>query len=108
MTILDTVKTIGEVLTQLDTILADPSFPNSNPRWQQLYALRKHLDDQQRLLVQVDIDDSTQDFAEATAKLKAADESLKKLGTTIAKVATAINIVSTIASIADQVIGLAK
>jgi hypothetical protein len=42
---------IGNLLTDIDTTLAQNDFDSSDPSWHQLYALRKHLDDQQRTLV---------------------------------------------------------
>src|SRR5580658_4050005 len=107
MTTLEIVQTIGDVLTQLDQMLANPNFPSSQPAWQQLFALRKHLDDQQRQLVAAQIDESTAQFAQATAQLKTSGDSLQQIGTDITKVASVINIASTIASAADQLLGLA-
>ena len=45
------VQMVGTVLTTIDTTLSRSDFVRSDPEWQQLYALRKHLDDQQRELV---------------------------------------------------------
>jgi hypothetical protein len=108
MTILQTVQIIGDALTQLDSVLANPNLSSSDPQFQQLFALRKHLDDQQRLLVAAGIDDSTAEFTQATAQLTAADNSLKQVGADITRIASIINIASTIASVADQVISMAK
>jgi len=108
MTTLEIVQIIGDALTQLDVFLANPNFPSSKPAWQQVYALRKHLDDQQRELVAAQIDESTAEFAQATTQLKASDVELKKIGASITKVASLLKIVSAIASVADQLLSLAK
>jgi hypothetical protein len=108
MTTLEIVQIIGDALTQLDVLLADPNFPSSRPQSQQVFALRKHLDDQQRQLVAAEIDESTPQFAQATAPLTAADADLKKIGADITKVASVIKIASNIASVADKLISLAK
>jgi hypothetical protein len=107
MTILETVQIIGDALTQLDLLLADPNLPSSDAAWQQAFALRKHLDDQQRQLVATEIDDSTAQFAQATSQLQASDAALKKIGADITKVASVITIAATIASAADQLLALA-
>lgn len=107
MTTLEVVQIIGDALTQLDLLLASPNFPSSDPAWQQVFALRKHLDDLQRQLVAAEIDASTAQFAAATAQLNASDIQLKQIGTDITKVASVLQIAGTIAAAADQLIGLA-
>jgi hypothetical protein len=105
---LQAVQIIGEALTQIDVVLANPNLPPSDPQFQALFAMRKHLDDQQRELVKADIDDTSQAFTNATAQLNAADNNLKRIGSDISKIAAIIQVASTIASIADSVLGLAK
>jgi hypothetical protein len=105
---LQAVQIIGEALTQIDVVLANPNLPSSDPQFQALFAMRKHLDDQQRELVTADIDDTSQAFTNATAQLNAADNSLKRIGSDISKIAAIIQVASTIASIADSVLGPAK
>jgi hypothetical protein len=53
MKLSQSVQVIGNLLTNIDTTLARDEFHSSDPSWQQLYALRKHLDDQQRTLVKL-------------------------------------------------------
>jgi len=108
MRTVDIVEIIGNTLTQLDMMLADPNLSSSDPNFQQLMALRKHLDDLQRALVAADIDDSTAQFAQAAAQLKASDEDLKKIGANLTKIASVIGIAAKVASFADQLIGLVK
>jgi hypothetical protein len=108
MTTLEIVQIIGDALTQFDVLLANPDFPSSKPQWQQVYALRKQLDDQQRQLVAAAFDESTPQFAQATAQLKSADDTLKQIGGDITKVASVIKLAATLASAADQLLGLAK
>jgi hypothetical protein len=108
MTIVELVEMIGDALTLFDTVLANPNFPPSDPQWQQVYALRKHLDDLQRQLVTAEIDVSTAQYQLATEQLKTADKDLKAIGTDITKVASLISIASTVASGVDHVFSLAK
>ena len=56
MTLIQLVTTIGDVLTQIDTTLQTPGM--ADPDWQTLYALRKHLDDEQRDLVRKSISEA--------------------------------------------------
>jgi len=108
MTIVELVKIISDALTLLDTVLASPNFPSSDPQWQQVYALRKHLDDLQRQLVTAAIDVSTAQYQTATEQLKTADGNLKAIGADITKVASVISIASTVACVADRLLSLAK
>jgi predicted small secreted protein len=105
---LQAVQIIGDALTQIDVVLANPNLSSSDPQFQALFAIRKHLDDQQRQLVTADIDDTAQAFTSATAQLNAADNTLKGIGTDISKVASIIKVASTIAAIADSVLNVAK
>jgi hypothetical protein len=64
---------IGNVLTGLDTALSQPEFTRANPQWQQLYALRNRLDDQQRELVTLSVDPNDQSYKSATEQISAAN-----------------------------------
>jgi len=98
------VTQIGDVLTQIDTILSAPNFFPSEPAWQQLFALRKHLDDQQRELVQEIIADNTASFNAVAAQLSQAADSLAKVGKDITKIGGILDTVSLIASLMDKVL----
>jgi hypothetical protein len=98
---------ISNALTQIDTILAsgDPDF--GTPPWQQLFAMRKHLDDQQRSLLQqsVQADDST--FAGATADVMTATSDLTAAIKEGASVDATLKILAQLSSFIDAVLKLA-
>jgi len=104
MTKIDVVRQIGDVLTQVDTQLSAPDFSPSTPEWQQLFALRKHLDDQQRELVQEIIQDDTTTFQGLAKQLSAAADSLKKVATGIAKIGSILKTVSEVSAIVDKIL----
>jgi hypothetical protein len=100
------VTQIVNVLTSVDAILSAPDFSPGDPSWQQLFALRKHLDDQQRELVQEIIQDDTADFNAVAAKLGAAADALEKVGQDITKIGKILDTVSLVASLMDRVLNL--
>lgn len=104
MTLIDVATTIGNVLTQIDTTLQTPGL--SDPDWQTLYALRKHLDDQQRDLIGESIDEADATYQTLTTQLNAASTQLRAVIGDLTKVGTTIAKVSQIASYADQILKL--
>lgn len=70
------VKTVGDVLTNLDTTLSQKEFTQKDPQWQQLYALRNRLDDQQRKLVTLAIDSKDDDYKSATNEIAEAQNEI--------------------------------
>ena len=103
----DLVASISNGLTQLDTILAsgNPSF--ASPQWQQLFALRKHLDDQQRTLIQQTIQGNDAEFGQAASNVKAATTDLTSAIAQQAKIDSIINIVSLLSAAVGMVLMLA-
>jgi hypothetical protein len=106
MTLIQLVTLIGGILTQIDSKLADPAFPMSDPNWQTLYALRKHLDDLQRALVQASIAEDDPSYLGLTTQIAAANTALQTVITDAAKVNAAISDISQIAALVDQVVKL--
>jgi transcriptional regulator with GAF, ATPase, and Fis domain len=104
MDLSDLVATISNSLTQLDTILSSGDPPFTSPQWQQLFALRKHLDDQQRSLLQQVIQANDAAFKRAAAKLKTAAEALNAAIAEQKKIDTVINIVAEVSAAADALI----
>jgi hypothetical protein len=104
MTKIEVVTQIGDVLTQIDALLSAPDFSPSQPEWQQLFALRKHLDDQQRELVQEIIKDDTAIFQGLAKQLSAAADSLKKVATDFAKIGSILKTVSEVSAIVDKIL----
>jgi hypothetical protein len=106
MTLVDLVTLIGEIITELDSTLADPDLPMSDPKWQILFAMRKHLDDLQRELVQTSIATEDAAYAGLTTQITAASKDLQSVIDDFTKLDTVINDVSKIASLLDQVMKL--
>src|SRR4051794_36723127 len=104
MSLIDVATTIGGVLTQIDTTLQTPGL--SDPDWHILYALRKHLDDEQRDLIRKSIDEADARYEALSVQLKKASAQLKTVIIDLAKVATTIAIVAQIASYVDQILKL--
>ena len=105
MTLIDVATTIGNVLTQLDTFLQTPGLSDAD--WQTLYALRKHLDDEQRDLIGESINEADATYQALTAQLKTASTALTNVIGDLTKVGNVISVVSQIASYADQILKLA-
>jgi hypothetical protein len=105
MTSTQLVTLIGSILTQIDTTLQTPGLSDAD--WQNLYALRKHLDDEQRKLVQKSINEANATYKALTAKLTAANNQLQAVIADLTKVATVINVIAQIAALVDQVLKLA-
>jgi hypothetical protein len=102
MTLIEVATTIGTVLTQLDTTLQTPGLTDAD--WQTLYALRKHLDDQQRELIGESINEADASYQALTTHLKDASSELAKTIGDLKKVGKVIGIVAQIASYADKIL----
>ncbi len=100
----DTVQSIGDSLTKLDVQLMSGNPPSQSAQWQVLYAQRKHLDDQQRVLVQKEFDEDDATYKTITGTLSAATDALSKEIATTQRVDKIINIVSQISAGVDQLI----
>lgn len=100
----DLVIEIGDVLTQIDALLSSSGFSPSDPNWQQLFALRKHLDDQQRELVREVLRDNTPGFNAIAAQLSQAADALDKVRTDINKIGKILDTVSLVASLVDKIL----
>jgi hypothetical protein len=107
MTLVQLVQIIGHILTQLDQILSDPNFLTSDPDWQQLYAMRVHLDNQQRQLVALTFQLDDAKYDSLTSQITAANTSLKQQIAELANIGNIISTVAKVAALADQVISLA-
>jgi hypothetical protein len=104
VTLIDVAKTIGNVLTLLDTLLQTPGL--SDPDWHNLYALRKHLDDEQRDLIGESINESDAAYQALTIQLQTASTQLASVIGDLTKVGNIISTTSQIASYADQILKL--
>jgi hypothetical protein len=103
----DLVTSIGNTLTKLDTALMSSDLADQPAKWQQVYALRKHLDDEQRELVQVDIESDDVDFQTQSNLIATATKQLDQQIGDMTKIDSIINIVAQIAASVDDVLKLA-
>jgi hypothetical protein len=107
VTLSDLVTLIGNALTQLDTTLTNSDLMDGQPaKWQQLYALRKHLDDEQRELVQADIESDDVAFQTYANQISAATTQLNQQIADMTRIDSIINIVSQVAAEVDSVLKL--
>ena len=107
MTLVELVKIVGNMLTELDQLLADPDLPSSSPKWQQLFAMRVHLDNLQRRLVALSFKLDDARFTAVTDQISNADALLKRQIAEVAKVGEIIDTISKIAAGVDQIFALA-
>ena len=106
MTKMDLVLVIGQTLTQLDGALADPALIADRSDWQQLYAMRKHLDDQQRLLVAATIQADDEGFQVLARSIDGSAAQLAQSIKDISRVNATLGMVARIAADLDQVLKL--
>jgi hypothetical protein len=106
MTPIQLATLLGNVLTQVDSKLSDPALPMSDPNWQTLYALRKHLADLQRALIQASIAQDDPSYLGLTKQISDASTDLQTVIKDAAKVNAAIAALSQIAAAVDQVLKL--
>jgi hypothetical protein len=106
MTPIQLATLIGNVLTQIDSKLADPQFPSSDPNWQTIYALRKHLDDLQRSLVKANIAEQNPAYPGLTKKIADASAEIKAIIKNASQVNKLIQGISQVAGLVDQVLKL--
>ena|ERR1700731_4677471 len=107
MTLVQLVQMIGDILTTIDATLSRADFSPSDPNWQQIYALRKHLDDQQRELVTLSISLSDGVYKGVTDQISAANTEMTAVITNLSKVGDAINQIAKVAAAIDQVLQIA-
>ena len=104
MTQTELITAIGETLNQIDDMLMEPALQNQPAKWQQVYALRKHLDDLQHDLVEVTIQADDAQFQTLTAKIKLATERLQKVIDDVKKIDSVINTIAQISAGLDEIL----
>lgn len=102
----DLITMIADTLTQLDKELSSSALNDQPAKWHQLYALRKHLDDEQRNLLQATIQADDAQFQALAQTINTGTDLLKKQIGDMQKIDSVINIVAQIASNVDQVLKL--
>lgn len=104
MTQAELVTAIGNILTQMDNTLMDPDLINQQPKWQQVYAMRKHLDDQQRDLVAATIQSDDAQFQTLTGKIQQAIRQLQQVIDDMKKIDSIINIIAQVSADLDEIL----
>lgn len=104
MTQAELVTAIGGTLTRLDNALMEPALINQPAKWQQVYALRKHLDDQQRSLVAAAIRDDDPTFQTLTGQIQEAIKQLQQMIDNLKKIDGIINTIAQISADLDEVL----
>ena len=98
------ITAIGGTLTRIDDMLMEPALQSQPAKWQQVYALRKHLDDLQHDLVEVTIQSDDAQFKTLTANIKLAIDQLQKVIEDVKKIDTVINTIAQISADLDEIL----
>lgn len=108
MTQAELVTAIGNTLTKMDDTLIDPNLVSQPAKWQQVYALRKHLDDQQRALVAATIQADDARFQALTVQIQQAIKQLQQAIDNLKKVDSIINTIGQISADLDEILKAAS
>lgn len=108
MTQAELVTAIGNTLTQMDNTLMDPTLINQPAKWQQVYAMRKHLDDQQRALVSTIIQTDDARFQALTSQIQQAIKQFQQVIDNLKKVDSIINTIAQISADLDEILKVAS
>lgn len=104
MTQAELVSAISNTLTQMDNTLMDPTLISQPAKWQQVYAMRKHLDDQQRALVAAAIQADDPTFQTLTGQIQQAIKQLQQMIDNLKKIDGIINTIAQISADLDEVL----
>lgn len=104
MTKVELITAIGNTLTQLDNALADFALVNQPAKWQQAYAMRNHLDQQQRELLVATIQSDDEDFQTLTGKIQAATKQLQQTIEDLKKIDSIIDTIGEISADLDAIL----
>lgn len=102
-----TVASVGVALTTLDTELNSGDLDDQPAKWQQLYAMRKHLDDQQRALLVKEFQADDVAYQALAKTINAEVTALNKLIKDVTQIDQVINVLANISSNVDQMLKLA-
>ncbi len=106
MTKADLVDLLANVITGLDNALTDEDLLAEPPTWQLVYALRKHLDDQQRDLLKAVLQEENAAYQTLTATIQAAANGLDQIIADMERIDDIIQYVTRISADVDQVLKL--
>lgn len=106
MTKADLVDLLANVITGLDNALMEQQLLADPPTWQLVYALRKHLDDQQRDLLRAVLAEENDAYEALTVTIQAAANGLQQIITNMQRVDEVIHYVTRISAQVDQLLKL--
>ena len=106
MTKADLVDLLANVITGLDNALTDDQLLADPPTWQLVYALRKHLDDQQRDLLRAVLEEEDAAYQALTTTIQAAANGLNQVIADMQRIDDIIQYVTRISADLDQVLKL--
>ena len=106
MTKADLVDLLANVITGLDNALTNDELLVDPPTWQLVYALRKHLDDQQRELLTAVLAEENAAYQASTATIQAAANGLNQVIAEIGQIDEIVAYVTQISADLDQVLKL--
>ena len=104
MTKEDLVVSIGDDLTALDQMLVSPKSNMDEAHWQQMFAMRKHLDDQQRQLVKQTIDEDDAVFKSSAALIDTASQKLQGVLGQMNQIDATFRLISQISASLDMIL----
>lgn len=106
MTKADLVDLLANVITGLDNALTDDQLLAEPATWQLVYALRKHLDDQQRDVLKTVLQEENAAYQALTVGIEAAANGLEQIIADMKRVDEIVNYVTRISADVDQVLKL--
>ncbi len=104
MTKADLVDLLANVITDLDDALTEEQLLSDPPTWQLVYALRNHLDDQQRDLLKAVLQEEGSAYQALTATIQAAANGLEAIVNQVERIGDVIAYVTRISADVDQVL----
>ena len=100
------VDLLANILTGLDRALTTSALQSDPPRWQLVYALRKHLDDQQRDLLQSVLEEEDEAYPALTAMIQGAANGLDQVIEDMQQIDVIVAYVTKISADLDEVLKL--
>ena len=102
----DLVDVLADLLTGLDHALMTQALLDDPPNWQLVYALRKHLDDQQRRLLQEVLNEENPIYQTLTTRIETAAKTLNEVLAKMQQIDAVVSEVSKVSADVDQVLKL--
>lgn len=100
----DVVRLIGDVLTELDLLMASPDLSDSD--FKDVRKLRRALDGLQGKIVAQEFKENTKAFQNAAERLKKVNADLEQTISDVEKVAATIESITTLISAAEKLLAI--